>query len=189
MDHARSVLMGLRPKAKYEALVSYQNRDLAKKASFRWDDKTKKWTRSMFRDEARTLAFDVKEIIPSGKSWYETHQNLRVLVTGGKTYDEEAFAHKVLSQLSPRKIITSDCDGADAFARSYATSKQLAIDIVPVAEGICAEHRAATLLSRLTTPPELVVAFAGGEGTENVVNLAREMKIEVIRPVKESLLP
>lgn len=190
MDHARSVLMGLRPKAKYEALVTYPNRDLAKQASFRWDDKTKKWTRSMFRDEAQKLPFDVREIIPLGKSWHETHQNLRVLVTGGKTYDQEAFVHKVLSQLSPRKIFTSDCDGADAFARSYATSRQLAIDIVPVAEGICAEHRAATLLSRLATPPELVVAFAGGEGTQNVVDFAREMRIEVIRPVKdESLAP
>jgi len=185
MDHARSVLMGLRPKAKYEAIVSYLNRDLAKQASFRWDDKTKKWTRSMFRDEVHTLAFEVRELIPFGKTWNDTHQNLRVLVAGGKGYEEESFVHKVLSQLSPRKILTSNCDGADAFARGYAASRGVAIDIVPVAEGICAEHRAATLLSRLTSPPELVVAFPGSEGTENLVTLAREMRIEVIRPVKD----
>ena len=51
---------GLRPRGTVEAIVSYEDRDKAKEHGFHWDQKTKKWTRSMFFADCAALPFPVK---------------------------------------------------------------------------------------------------------------------------------
>lgn len=50
---------GLRPKAEFQALVSFEEKDLAKAASFGWEASTKRWLRTMAIEDAATLPFRV----------------------------------------------------------------------------------------------------------------------------------
>jgi len=53
----------LRPKAVFKALVSYEERELAKQAGFKWFPERKSWERKMTVEDARELAFPVKQIM------------------------------------------------------------------------------------------------------------------------------
>ena len=50
----------LRPKAVFEAMVSYEDREQAKAAGFHWEDR--KWTRRMAIEDAERLPFPVREV-------------------------------------------------------------------------------------------------------------------------------
>ena len=54
-----------RPKALYEAKVSYAEKDLAKNAGFKWNQVKKIWTRHMPIADALNLPFPVQEILNS----------------------------------------------------------------------------------------------------------------------------
>jgi DNA polymerase-3 subunit epsilon len=48
---------GLRPKATYQAMVSYADRELAKAAGFSWEGDAKRWTRRLAAADAAGLPF------------------------------------------------------------------------------------------------------------------------------------
>ncbi|MBV8883085.1 MAG: hypothetical protein JO235_03670 [Chroococcidiopsidaceae cyanobacterium CP_BM_RX_35] len=52
----------LRPKAVFKALVAYEDRELAKQAGFKWYPERKFWERKMTVEDARELAFPVKQM-------------------------------------------------------------------------------------------------------------------------------
>jgi DNA polymerase-3 subunit epsilon len=52
----------MRPKSLFRAMVSYDDRELAKAAGFRWDAVSKEWTRSMAIEDATKLPFRVVEV-------------------------------------------------------------------------------------------------------------------------------
>ncbi|MBD2078372.1 3'-5' exonuclease [Leptolyngbya sp. FACHB-17] len=52
----------LRPKARFVALVSYDNRELAKQAGFKWFSDRKTWERVMVVEDAQQLPFRVKQL-------------------------------------------------------------------------------------------------------------------------------
>lgn len=54
----------LRPRATFRALVSYDGRDAAKNAGFRWFPEAKEWRRRMAREDVAALSFDVREVQP-----------------------------------------------------------------------------------------------------------------------------
>ena len=51
-----------RPKARFQALVSYDDRELAKRAGFEWDPEKKTWERTMFEDRAAELTFKTRKV-------------------------------------------------------------------------------------------------------------------------------
>lgn len=53
---------GLRPKATFRALVSYDDREKAKQAGFRWEGATKSWLRKMAIEDANALPFKVQQM-------------------------------------------------------------------------------------------------------------------------------
>jgi DNA polymerase-3 subunit epsilon len=53
---------GLRPKTNVIALVSYDDRELAKKAGFQWDAGSRQWHRRMVLEDAIALPFKVREV-------------------------------------------------------------------------------------------------------------------------------
>ncbi len=58
VDLQSMLARGLRPKATYQALVSYDDRALASEAGFRWnEDKTRRWLRRMANEDVETLPF------------------------------------------------------------------------------------------------------------------------------------
>ena len=54
----------LRPKALYQAMVSFEEKDLAKEAAFRWERETRRWLRTMAKDDIAELGFPVREVVP-----------------------------------------------------------------------------------------------------------------------------
>ena len=52
----------MRPKGVFRALVSYDDREQAKSAGFRWDGATKQWTRRMAIEDAQALPFKVAQL-------------------------------------------------------------------------------------------------------------------------------
>lgn len=52
---------GLRPKATFQALVSFDDKDKAKAAGFKWVPETKMWLRRMAVEDAKALPFQVRE--------------------------------------------------------------------------------------------------------------------------------
>lgn len=61
-DLGAMLARGLRPKAKFQALVSYDTNHMAKAAGFRWDPDAKRWWRTMAIEDAEALAFKVRRI-------------------------------------------------------------------------------------------------------------------------------
>lgn len=62
VDLVEMMQRGMRPKAEFVALVSYDDRELAKKAGFRWHPDNKTWRRQMFIDDAAALGFKVRQV-------------------------------------------------------------------------------------------------------------------------------
>lgn len=62
VDVAELLAAGLRPKATFRALVSYDDREKAKAAGFRWEGATKSWLRKMAIEDAKTLPFKVQQM-------------------------------------------------------------------------------------------------------------------------------
>jgi DNA polymerase-3 subunit epsilon len=52
----------MRPKAEFVALVSYDDRQLAKDAGFQWNGDTRLWTKRCFIDDASALPFKVRPL-------------------------------------------------------------------------------------------------------------------------------
>lgn len=58
------ITRALRPKATFQAMVSYGNNQLARDAGFRWEGDTKRWLRTMAVEDGASLCFpfDVREV-------------------------------------------------------------------------------------------------------------------------------
>lgn len=54
---------GLRPKGLFVALVSFEDKDLAKNASFQWEESTKRWMRTMAIEDAAKLPFRTVQVV------------------------------------------------------------------------------------------------------------------------------
>lgn len=64
VDLEAFVRRGLRPKATYQACVSYDDREQAKALGFKWEPATKRWLRRVARDDVAALPFPVREVQP-----------------------------------------------------------------------------------------------------------------------------
>lgn len=53
---------GLRPKAKYQALVSFDEKDAAKELGFKWVPETKQWVKTIAIEDAESLPFEVRMV-------------------------------------------------------------------------------------------------------------------------------
>lgn len=57
MDLEAEIRRGMRPTVRVVALVSYEQRDIAKQAGFLWDDKRREWYRAMLEEDIAALSF------------------------------------------------------------------------------------------------------------------------------------
>lgn len=67
VDVSAMLQRGLRPTAHYQALVSFEKRDLAKAKGFQWDASSRRWCRTMAIEDAvpEVLGFEVRRIAAS----------------------------------------------------------------------------------------------------------------------------
>ena len=109
---------------------------------------------------------------------------MRVIVCGGRAYDDYEGLERTLDGLHERHrftlLIHGACYGADRFAGKWATARGIPVESVPANwkrfGKQAGPHRNAEMLTR---KPDLVIAFPGGKGTADMVNKARKAGVEV----------
>lgn len=107
---------------------------------------------------------------------------MRVIVTGGRTYDDYDALDKALADLGASLIIQGGADGADFLARQWAKK-----ETVPCCtyDAYWAElgSQAGPARNRWmikTSQPDVVVACPGGRGTAHTKSLAEKAGIPIV---------
>jgi hypothetical protein len=111
---------------------------------------------------------------------------VKVLVCGGRYYGDWEQAYKVLGEIREKRGITvvihGDAVGADRIAGDWANGQSLAVIKCP-ADWDRHGRAAGPIRNQKMLDdhhPELVVAFAGGRGTADMVCRAKAAGIEVM---------
>lgn len=110
----------------------------------------------------------------------------RVLVCGGREFNDPTFIWRNLTSLHARRnftvVIQGGAKGVDTFARIWAEQKTLPCEEY-AADWANKGKAAGPIRNRRMLEegkPDLVIAFPGGRGTANMVEQARAAGIEVI---------
>src|SRR5258707_10540748 len=112
----------------------------------------------------------------------------RVLVCGGREYENAAFLFRMLDSLHVlhqfRDLMQGGARGADALAKRWAGKHPEIVQWEYKAEWNKYGKAAGPIRNRrmLEWLPDLVVAFPGDTGTANMVEQARAAGVEVIEP-------
>lgn len=111
---------------------------------------------------------------------------LRVLVCGGRDYSDPMTLGSWLGGIHKQRgialLIEGGATGADALARKFAEWKGIPVKTYKAdwktLGRAAGPHRNRLML--IEGRPDLVVAFKGGKGTANMVELARAIGVEVL---------
>jgi hypothetical protein len=109
---------------------------------------------------------------------------MRVLVCGGRDFDDIALVYECLTELRPSVVIHGGCPtGADFFADSWARAN--AEISVFYADWTRHGKAAGPLRNQRMIDegkPDAVLAFDGGRGTADMVRRARAAGLQIIDP-------
>lgn len=107
---------------------------------------------------------------------------MRLLVCGGREYDDTNYAHGYLDSLHALHgftlLISGGARGADRIGEAWAKSREVPVEVYPAdwqRLGKSAGHIRNAVMLR-DGQPDMVVAFPGGRGTENMVRIAKLRK-------------
>ena len=105
---------------------------------------------------------------------------MRVLVCGGREYDDKARVFAVLDEINPTFVIHGNARGADSLAHEWAISRHRHGVACP-ANWARDGRRAGPLRNQrmLGHGPDLIIAFPGGRGTADMVARAQKAGIPV----------
>lgn len=108
---------------------------------------------------------------------------MRVLVCGGRDYDNVARAEEVLDALDIDVIIEGGARGADNLGYQYAYRHDILVETFPARWDRHGKAAGPLRNQRMLDEgkPDLVVAFPGGRGTADMVRRAKKAGV----PVKE----
>ena len=114
---------------------------------------------------------------------------MRLLVTGGRDYSDEATVTRVLNEIMPAVLIVGDARGADALAREWATATNIERGEPVLLHVFDADwdrygKRAGPIRNQRMLDqgrPDLVLAFPGGRGTEDMCRRAKAAGVPVLR--------
>src|SRR5690606_24665126 len=113
--------------------------------------------------------------------------DMRVLVTGGRDYDDQEYVFHVLDRIHARRAITTLIEGggrgADRLARRWAESRGVMLAIYPTDRERYGQRAGPVRKSQMLREgqPELVVAFEGGMITAQMVKMATKAGVLVLR--------
>lgn len=110
-------------------------------------------------------------------------EGLRVLVCGGRDFKDRDKLYAALDDLTVALVIHGGARGADTLAGEWAAARGVAVQVFP-ADWAKHRKRAGVLrnIEMLATKPDLVVAFPGGRGTDDMVRRAVDAGVEVWTP-------
>jgi hypothetical protein len=117
----------------------------------------------------------------------------RVLVCGGRDFDDRAALDAALDRLHARRrftlLIAGGAQGADAMSEEWARDRGIRTRIFMARWKVYGPAAGPTRNTRMLRKgrPDLVVAFPGGKGTAGMVALAREAGVEVVTPLRNEL--
>ena len=106
----------------------------------------------------------------------------RVLVCGGRDYDDRDRVFSELDALQPiRMVIHGNARGADSLAQAWCVSRRVQAVACP-AQWSKHGKRAGPMRNEamLGHSPDLVLAFQGGRGTADMVSRARKAGVRVV---------
>lgn len=111
---------------------------------------------------------------------------MRVLVCGGRDFNDWDLFWKTMFEISKKDVITTiihgNAKGADSFAAEWG--KSFAHEVLAYPADWKTHGKSAGPIRNQKMldegKPDLVIAFPGGRGTAHMVKIAREAKIEVI---------
>jgi ABC-type Fe3+-hydroxamate transport system substrate-binding protein len=110
---------------------------------------------------------------------------MRILVTGGRKFADKELLFTFLDRLHQERgitlIIHGAAQGADSLADEW--SKARGVETLPCLADVERYKRAVwdeQCKQMLAHKPDLVVAFPGGNGTANMVQLAQKTGVEVV---------
>ena len=108
---------------------------------------------------------------------------MRLLVTGGRLYQDRNHVWSVLSRLKPHIsfLIVGDASGVDTMAADWARATLTPYRVVNAPWGILgngAGHLRNAYM--LDLRPDFVLAFDGGDGTKNCIKQAKDRHIPVM---------
>ena len=112
---------------------------------------------------------------------------MRVLVCGGRNYDDWAYIVRVLDRVHARQPITQliegGATGADELARRWAKARGIEVATF-IADRVRYQGRAGPIRNAQMLRegrPELVVAFKGGRVTAHMVTIASAALVPVLK--------
>lgn len=110
---------------------------------------------------------------------------MKVLVCGGRDYDDFEQVCRVLDRIGVTFLIHGAARGADSLAHKWAKSRDIRGVACP-ANWERDGKRAGPIRNQrmLDMGPELVVAFPGGRGTEDMIARSERAGVTVIRVKK-----
>lgn len=111
----------------------------------------------------------------------------RVLVCGGRDYDDREQLFRVLDETHAANpiicLIQGAAPGADTLAAEWAAERGVPCDAYP-ADWVRKGRSAGPIRNKqmlVEGKPDLVIAFAGGRGTANMVKQAEAAGVPVVR--------
>lgn len=116
-----------------------------------------------------------------------SNRTLRVLVCGGRTFDDAKFVFAQLDRLHAEcgfeTLIEGDARGVDRLAGEWAQARGVELIKFPADWQNEGRHAALIRNERMLRAghPDLVIAFPGGNGTLYTCRMAEELGIPVIR--------
>lgn len=108
--------------------------------------------------------------------------NARVIVTGGRDYDDYETVAATLSEIRPTVVAEGGASGADRLAAIWCHETLTEHEAFP-ADWAKFGRAAGPIRNEAMLrefEPDLVVAFPGGRGTAHMVSIAREAGVDVL---------
>lgn len=118
----------------------------------------------------------------------EIENVMKLLVTGGRNFNDEEFVFKELDKLHKiynfSLLIHGDATGADTLSKNWALKNNVPVKAFPVTKQDWQQYGKAAGVIRnsvmLKENPDLLVAFPGGKGTADMVKKAQKINLEII---------
>jgi predicted Rossmann-fold nucleotide-binding protein len=117
---------------------------------------------------------------------HRNHGARRVLVCGGRDYDDREQLYAALDKLHAKHrfsiVIAGGAKGADTLARDWAKLREVPVKVYVAAWERFGPKAGPIRNQRMLEKgkPDLVIAFPGGHGTADMVEKARQAGVEIL---------
>jgi hypothetical protein len=115
---------------------------------------------------------------------------VKLLVTGGRTFTDEAFVWHALDQIHAKRRITllihGCAAGVDSFAANWAKHHGIALDPYPANWTRYDNHagRVRNCQMLREAQPDMLAAFPGGSGTRHCTRICKEVNLPILHLAK-----